>query len=123
MEHATGEGVPENGFTDKLDLSVGGALLSLQEVGPGHTKDNFVVWIPHRKVLFTGCLVKSAKSKTMGYTNDADLDEWPHTLDRLESRFPEDALIVPGHGAPGGRELIARTRELIEAFVNAQKKD
>jgi glyoxylase-like metal-dependent hydrolase (beta-lactamase superfamily II) len=90
-------------------------MISLVEAGRGHTVDNIVVWLPQREVLFGGCLVKSTGSKSLGYTEDADLDEWPHTIDRVAGRFPGAKVIVPGHGAPGGHELLVRTKELLDA--------
>ena len=31
---------------------------------------------------------------------------WPATLDSLLARFPDARIVVPGHGTPGGPELI-----------------
>jgi len=105
---------PENGFSGHLDLSVGSIIVALEEVGPGHTIDNIVVWLPEQHILFGGCLVKNAKSKTLGYTDDADLERWPSTLEIVANRFSDAEIVVPGHGAPGGRDLLTFTKELIE---------
>jgi metallo-beta-lactamase class B len=116
-----GSVTPENGFKGRLDLSVGDFVVALEEVGKGHTVDNFVAWIPGPNVVFGGCLVKAAESKGMGNTADADIDEWPRTIDRVGSRFPGARIIVPGHGKPGGSELLDRTKELIEEYVAARR--
>ncbi|MBU4404663.1 MAG: hypothetical protein L6428_10360 [Candidatus Aminicenantes bacterium] len=82
--------------------------------GPGHTVDNIVTWIAAEKVLFGGCLVKAGTAKTLGFTAEADLAAWPATLARLKARFPEASLLVPGHGDPGGWELVENTLKLIK---------
>jgi len=45
--------------------------------GRGHSPDNIVVWLPDQKILFGGCLVKSAESAGLGNIADASLAEWP----------------------------------------------
>jgi metallo-beta-lactamase class B len=108
-----GAELPRHGFAESLDLSVGSIRLELRYLGAGHAEDNFVVWIPDRRILFTGCLVKAADASSIGNTDDADLEAWPRTVERLRAEFPEAELIVPGHGEPGGFELIDRTLELL----------
>ncbi|MCP4307158.1 MAG: hypothetical protein GY788_20270 [bacterium] len=75
--------------------------------------DNIVVWIPDGSVLFGGCLVKSARSNHLGYTDEADLASWPDTIERLRRRYEALRLVVPGHGSPGRTELFDRTLELL----------
>ena len=64
--------------------------------GGGHTSDNIVVAFP--KVLFGGCLVKSAEAKDLGNTADADLTSWPAAVRNVAAHYPQ-TTIVPGHGA------------------------
>ena len=83
--------------------------------GPGHTADNIVVWIPDQEILFGGCLVRSATSTQLGYTDEADLERWPRTIETLLEAYGDARWIVPGHGRPGGAELLRRTLELLAA--------
>jgi metallo-beta-lactamase class B len=105
---------PRQTFTDTYRLKAGQRELELFYPGPGHTVDNIVTWIADEKVLFGGCLVKAADAKTLGNTAEADLAAWPATLATVKSRFPSARLIVPGHGDPGGQELIEHTLELLK---------
>lgn len=100
-------------FTESKELSVGGENLELFYPGPGHSHDNIVVWLEDRKVLFGGCLVKNAATKHIGYLGDAEVDHWAASVQRLRERYPEAELIVPGHGQPGGWELVENTLALI----------
>jgi metallo-beta-lactamase class B len=105
--------VPQTAFADSLNLTIGGKQLSLFYVGAGHTADNIVVWLPADSVLFGGCLVKSAEAKNLGYTGEADLVQWPKTIEALLKKFPQARLIVSGHGRPGGLELLRHTLDLL----------
>ncbi|MBN2104912.1 MBL fold metallo-hydrolase [bacterium] len=84
--------------------------------GSGHSPDNVVVWFPQKKVLFGGCLILSGSR--IGNTADADLDSWPVSVKKLKI-FPA-AVIVPGHGAPAGPELIDHTLELLDEARNLE---
>lgn len=100
---------------DHLSLDLGDLTLEVYHLGGGHTPDNSVVWIPSRRVLFGGCLVRSAAAKDLGNTADADLAAWPSTIKAVIDRFPEVQVVVPGHGAPGGPELLDNTLALARA--------
>lgn len=88
--------------------------------GAGHAMDNLVVYLPGEKLLFGGCLVREASSRSMGFYGDGSLPHWPESMSRVIARFPEVNTVVPGHGAWGGRELLEHTRMLAEAALKAQ---
>lgn len=81
--------------------------------GPAHTADNATVWLQETRILDGGCLVRASAATTMGNTSDADLDGWPRAIATLQERYPDVRIVVPGHGEPGGPELLAHTRELL----------
>jgi len=83
--------------------------------GPAHAPDNVVVWLPEQRVLFGGCAVKSAEATSLGFTGDANLARWPEAIRRVKQRYPEAAVVVPGHGDPGGPALLDRTTGLLGA--------
>jgi len=81
--------------------------------GAGHTIDNATVWLAESRTLVGGCLVRALDAVSMGNTAEADLEHWPATIAVLEQRYPQARLVLPGHGEPGGPELLAHTRELL----------
>ena len=81
--------------------------------GAGHSRDNVVVWLPRERLLFGGCLVKAAAARDMGNTADADMANWDDAVAAVEARYPQAQTVVPGHGAPGGTNLLVYTRELL----------
>lgn len=81
--------------------------------GPAHTPDNLVVWLPAARVLFGGCMIRSAAATTLGNTADGVVDAWPASVARVQARYGAMArIVVPGHGDVGGVELLEHTREL-----------
>ncbi len=81
--------------------------------GPGHTEDNLSVYFPAKKMLFGGCLVKSMESKGPGNTRDAVMDKWVESLQNLKNKFADAEMVIPGHGRPGGMELIDHSMKII----------
>ncbi len=108
-----GKPVPRTTFKRKLEVEVGSRTLELHAAGPGHAADNVVVWIPDEEILFGGCAVRSAGSKALGYTEEADLERWPRTIESLLADYGDARWIVPGHGSPGDAELLRHTLELL----------
>jgi len=100
-------------FTQSMELTLGSETLELFYPGPGHSPDNIVVWLDSHKVLFGGCLVKNATTRHIGYLGNAEVDSWGASVEKMRARYPEAALIVPGHGQPGGWELVENTLALI----------
>jgi metallo-beta-lactamase class B len=110
-----GDPIPQRTFAEDYGISLGGIDLELRYFGGGHTRDNIVVWLPQRKLLFGGCLVKR-KGGSSGYTEEADLSAWPETIRKVIAAFPEAAIVVPGHGTPGTADYLEYTIELAEGL-------
>jgi cyclase len=93
--------LPTLTFRDRMTLHLGDLTAELIHVENAHTTTDTVVWIPDRSVLFTGdiamngvtpfCLMGSAAGSL-------------RALDRLRELGPR--TIVPGHGPPGGVEIL-----------------
>ena len=98
---------------DGLQLSFGEEQIEVYFPGPSHSPDNLVVYFPKSQVLFGGCMVKSLKSKTLGFIEDADLAEWPKSVRKVLERYPEAQIVIPGHGGYGDKQLLEHTLELL----------
>src|SRR5262249_9051468 len=80
-------------FAGELTLMMGRLEVKIMHPGRGHTRGDTVVWLPRQKILFSGDLVEYAATP---YCGDAQLEDWPATLDRLTALKPEK--LVPGRG-------------------------
>jgi metallo-beta-lactamase class B len=105
---------PKFEFQDSLVLSLGDKKIICKYLGAGHTNDNIVVWLPAEKILFGGCMLKALEWKSLGFTGDADLNEWPKTLKKLPKVFPDSKIVIPGHGEYGDLDLVQHTIGLFE---------
>jgi metallo-beta-lactamase class B len=103
--------VPKRAFFEEKVIRVGGKTIEVAFLGEGHTRDNVVGLVKEEKVLFGGCLIKELGA-TKGYLGDANLDEWSKTVKKLKQRFPGNQWVIPGHGKPGGDELLDYTAAL-----------
>ncbi len=86
-----GDGKP--GRQGSLEVDLGGVKVSIWHPGPGHTRGDTIAWVEDEKVLFSGDLVEYEAGV---YTGDAQLEEWPATLEALRALKAE--YIVPGRG-------------------------
>lgn len=80
-------------FEKKLTLFLGKLEVQILHLGAGHTKGDTVVWLPSQKVLFSGDLVEYDAAC---YCGDAQLEQWPATLEALRALGAEK--LVPGRG-------------------------
>ncbi|TGL87849.1 subclass B1 metallo-beta-lactamase [Leptospira congkakensis] len=94
-------------------LPAGNQSIEVFFPGHGHSADNIVVWLPETHILFGGCLVKALDAKDLGYVKEADLNEWPNSVRRVLSRYPDAEVVVPGHGDWGKLDLLRHTIRLL----------
>jgi len=97
-------------LTGDSEFSVGGVRFVVKAVGPSHTPEDLVVYLPQEKVLFAGDLVFRNRIPFVG---QADSRQWIKALDGL---LAFDArVIVPGHGAVStqAREDMELTRDYL----------
>ncbi|MEZ5657319.1 MAG: MBL fold metallo-hydrolase [Burkholderiaceae bacterium] len=80
-------------FERELTLYLGSLEVKIMHIGPGHTKGDTIAWIPSQRICFTGDLVEYNAGV---YTGDAQLEEWPDTLEALRAMRPQQ--LVPGRG-------------------------
>jgi metallo-beta-lactamase class B len=105
-------------LSDEESLQLAGGRIETFFPGAGHTADNIVVWLPEQRLLFGGCFIKSMGATDLGNVADADLASWRLAVQRVRERHAEPAVVVPGHGALGGPELLAHTAALLEAAAD-----
>lgn len=106
--------VPDNGFTDFLTLDFHNIPIECYFLGGGHSTDNILVSLPSENILFGGCVIKDISATNLGNLADADVEAWPFTMEKIIYTFPEVQIVIPGHGAIGGTELLRHTQYLLE---------
>ena len=107
--------LPQYGFENSLEIKneESGKMIEVTFFGEGHTRDNVVAYVPGEEVLFGGCLIKS-NGAGKGNLEDANIKVWPETVDKIKEKYPTLKTVVPGHGKPGGLEMLDYTLQLFK---------
>jgi metallo-beta-lactamase class B len=103
--------MPKNSFSDSLVLKVGNEKVIVKFFGEGHTKDNVVGYFPCENIMFGGCLIKEVGA-SKGYLNDANITDWPNTVEKVKREYPNVKIVIPGHGEHGNKQLLDYTIKL-----------
>jgi len=100
-------------------LQIDDAIFDVVEFGESEAKHIATAHIPEKKALLSADIVYHDAHL---YLQERHIESWLARLVELEG-FAENrvATLYPGHGEPGGLELIARTREYLQTFVEAVK--
>jgi metallo-beta-lactamase class B len=108
-------------INERLHLKIGDEDVNVFYPGPSHTIDNVVVYFPQKKILFGGCMIKSMDSKDAGYAADADMKQWPRSVEKVLSTYKDAKIVIPGHGDYGDTALIKHTIELLDKINKPAK--
>jgi glyoxylase-like metal-dependent hydrolase (beta-lactamase superfamily II)/ketosteroid isomerase-like protein len=92
--------------------------LEVIEFGEGESKHITCLYVPSLRALFCADLLYN---NAHAYLQERHLESWVARLDELQS-FIESrriSIIYPGHGNPGGAELVEHTRRYLRDFSDA----
>lgn len=110
--------VPTRVVSDPLELSVGGVRTVVRPCGPAHTPGDLRVDLPDLGVVVTGDLLFHGYHPNLEH---ADLDGWRRALEELQNE-PAGTTFVPGHGAPGGHEVVEAQVAWFEAAAEESRR-
>ena len=104
-------------FKERLDAYVDDLRVELLFMGPAHTTNDIVAWIPQRRTLFAGDLVFNggAPFALMG-----SVAGWLEALERLLALGAE--TIVPGHGPVCGPAVLDEVRDYLLFVQEAARR-
>jgi cyclase len=95
-------------FDERLAVYAGDIRIELIYVGPAHTTNDLLAWIPERRVLYAGDIVFNGGTPFAVAGSIAGWQEALETIRRLEP-----AVIVPGHGPV----CDVKVTDTIEAYL------
>jgi glyoxylase-like metal-dependent hydrolase (beta-lactamase superfamily II) len=97
-------------------LNDGSRKVEFHHFGWAHTRGDGFVYLPKEQVLCTGDAVVNGPHNN---TADANIGNWPtviHSAEKLKVKF-----VLPGHGLPGGRELMAGQAQFMSELYKSVK--
>ena len=109
--------VPDTYVENEMSLDGSKIKVSLIDKGAGHTESDLIMYLPGEGILFAGDLVFNQGHPYLGYGYTEELKAKLTELGQMKPR-----IVVPGHGDPGGSEIINLTRDYIEDIEKIAKK-
>jgi glyoxylase-like metal-dependent hydrolase (beta-lactamase superfamily II) len=108
-------------FETAMTINLGNRIVELKHLGAGHTRGDIVAWVPDCKALFSGDLLEYGATP---YCGDAQLEEWPQTLEKIKALGAVCA--VPGRGnalfnEKEVNESIASTTHYVTMLLDTAK--
>jgi len=113
--HRGGPEPPQQTFTDTPHVMTDGTRrVEFRFFGWAHTRGDGFVYLPQEKVLCTGDAVANGP---YNYTADGNIGNWPKVIEaalKLDVQY-----VLPGHGVPGGKEVMTGQRDFMIELRNA----
>lgn len=58
-------------------------------------------------------MILSSDSDKVGFVDDGNLEEWPKSLIKLEKRFNNIRVVIPGHRNPDNSMIVTHTKSIL----------
>jgi metallo-beta-lactamase class B len=82
--------------------------------GKGHSPDNIVIWFEKERVLYGGCLIKSAEDNDLGNLSDASVKDYEITIRNVQDKCKKPKYIITGHNDWVNIKSLEHTLEIAE---------
>ncbi len=109
---------PQETFSDRKTLQLGGKRVELIFHGPSHSDNLIVMHFPAERTVFAVDIVAVKRLPYQDFP-DADMAGWIATLKALEAM--DFDILAPGHGALGGKADLADHRRYLETLRDQVK--
>ncbi len=103
-------------FTKDSTFTAGQYSFQTYYPGPGHAPDNIVIWFKKEKILYGGCLVKSADAENLGNMSDASITGYATSIKNVQQKSRHPKFIITGHDDWSDIRSLKHTEELAEAL-------
>lgn len=109
--------IPTLAFSERMIIDLGGEEVQLIRAAPSHTAGSLVVYLPAKKLLFSGDILFTDFHP---YLADGDMAGWGTTIDSLLAMDVEK--IVPGHGPLSTKKDLREMKEYLLLFDGTAQK-
>ena len=99
---------PQTLFASVWTVDLGNRYVEAVHPGRGHSAGDVVVRVPDADVVYAGDIVE--ESGPPSYGADSWPLEWPQTVELLVGLLSDTSTVVPGHGAPVGKDFVLGQR-------------
>jgi glyoxylase-like metal-dependent hydrolase (beta-lactamase superfamily II) len=109
---------PTRSFTGRQTLTLADEVIELVFAGGGHTPGDIIVWLPKKRIAFSGDIVYV--DRLLGVLQVSSVKHWLNSFDALAALQP--VLVVPGHGAPATLDKARKETRDYLARLHAHMK-
>ena len=96
--------MPDETFTDKKIINMGGVIIELLNLGPAHSPGDIIVWLPQKKLVISGDMAFHQRMLPLfEHTNTAG---WIKTWEKFAGLKAE--YVIPGHGEATNMAEVTR---------------
>jgi len=107
---------PKFTYDNKMNIYLGGEIFELIHIS-GHTQDETIVYMPLKKVLFSGDNVCTSGIPNLSESSPL---EWLEAIKSMEEMDVE--ILVPGHGKIGNKDSIKQFHMELLSLLNRVKE-
>jgi len=86
----------EEVFEQQLEFTLGSTRFEIRHAGQAHTPGDSFVWLPQKKVMFTGDIVYV--ERMLGVGAQSNSKSWVSVYEAMAAYQPR--YLIPGHGSP-----------------------
>jgi cyclase len=104
-------------YGDRMTIDIGGQQIELIHARHSHTDGDTLVYLPGRKVLFSGDILLTNYHPFLA---EGNIEEWAKELDDIKAMDIEK--IIPGHGPLAGKRDLDDMKEYIIKFDQKAKE-
>ncbi|HBG92935.1 MAG: MBL fold metallo-hydrolase [Nitrospirae bacterium GWF2_44_13] len=108
---------PALSFNDRMEIALGDQRIDLIYTGHSHTDGSITVYLPDKKILFSGDILFTGYHPFIG---DGSIGEWVKALDHIMTMNVEK--IIPGHGPLSNKKDIQDMKDYLIAFDKKAKE-
>ena len=96
--------IPDETFTDKRVINMGGVIIELLYLGPAHSPGDIIVWLPQKRLVISGDMAFHQRMLPLfEHTNTAAwIKTWEKFAD-LDTKY-----VIPGHGKATNMAEVTR---------------
>lgn len=92
---------PDTTFTDTWSKKIGGEMISLRYLGPGHTDGDSVIHFENANIVHMGDLVFNRRFPYIDKSAGASIKNWIAILQQCQQTFDKDTIFIFGHSDNG----------------------
>ncbi len=108
--------LPDQTFSDKYTIDLGGRIVELLYLGNSHSPDDIQLWLAKERLLISGDT--AFNERMLPIFEHTNVREWLETWEKLVALDAD--IIIPGHGAPTDLETVTHFTKNYLLYIKSE---